>query len=204
MRHGGLLGPLWRGAIWGVARPVAELRATARLHAAGAPVPRPVLVAAHRARGPLWSAVVGTVHVEGARDGLAWLAARPARAELLRGARAAGAAIRRFHDAGGSHADLQIKNLLLRERDGDTEVLVIDLDRARADRAARPRAPHARADAPRARAAQARPRRAGRRARLRGRASPPTAPAIARCAARCSRTCRASGAASRGTRGSYR
>jgi tRNA A-37 threonylcarbamoyl transferase component Bud32 len=133
VRHGGLLGPLWRGAIWGYERPAAELRATARLLAAGAPVPRPVLVAARRERGPLWSAVVGTAHVEGARDGLAWLAAQHARAELLRGARAAGDAIRRFHDAGGSHADLHPKNLLFREREGDVEVLVIDLDRARAD-----------------------------------------------------------------------
>jgi hypothetical protein len=132
VRHGGVLGRLWRGTIWGIARPAAELRATARLRAAGAPVPRPVLVAARRARGPFWSAVVGTQHVEGARDGIAWLAAQPSRAELVRGARAAGAAIRRFHDAGGSHADLQIKNLLLRERDGVAEVLVIDLDCARA------------------------------------------------------------------------
>jgi tRNA A-37 threonylcarbamoyl transferase component Bud32 len=132
VRHGGLLGPLWRGAVWGIARPAAELRATADLRAAGAPVPRPVLVAARRVHGPFWSAVVGTQHVEGARDGIAWLAAQPPRAELERGARAAGAAIRRFHDAGGSHADLQIKNLLLREREGAVEVLVIDLDRARA------------------------------------------------------------------------
>ncbi len=133
VRHGGLLGPLWRDTIWGVARPAAELRATARLLAAGAPVPRPVLVVARRSRGPLWSAVLGTQHVEGARDGIAWLAAQPARAELLRGARAAGAAIRRFHDAGGSHADLHVKNLLLCEHGRDLEVLVIDLDRARAD-----------------------------------------------------------------------
>jgi tRNA A-37 threonylcarbamoyl transferase component Bud32 len=134
VRHGGLFAPVWRGAIWGVARPVAELRANVRLHGAGAPVPQPVLVAAHRARGPLWTAVVGTVHAEGARDGLTWLTARPARSELLRGARAAGAAIRRFHDAGGSHADLNIKNLLLCDCGAGIEVIVIDLDRARADR----------------------------------------------------------------------
>jgi hypothetical protein len=132
VRHGGRFALLWRGAIWGVERPAAELRATAQLFAAGAPVPRPVLVAAHRRRGPLWSAVVGTRHVEEARDGIAWLAAQPAREELVRGARAAGAAIRRFHDAGGSHADLHAKNLLLREREGRTELFVIDLDRARA------------------------------------------------------------------------
>jgi tRNA A-37 threonylcarbamoyl transferase component Bud32 len=133
VRHGGLLGSLWGAAIWGTARPAAELRATERLRAAGAPVPRPLLVVAQRVRGPLWSAVVGTQHVEDARDGVAWLAARPDRPALLRGARAAGAAIRRFHDAGGSHADLHVKNLLFRERGADTEVLVIDLDRARAD-----------------------------------------------------------------------
>ena len=58
----------------------------------GAPVPRPVLVAARRARGPLWSAVVGTVHVEGARDGLRAGSPRGPRApSSLRGARAAGA-----------------------------------------------------------------------------------------------------------------
>jgi len=134
VRHGGLLGGLWRGAIAGVARPVAELRATASLLEAGAPVPRPALVAARRLAGPFWSAVVGTQHVEAARDGVAWLAARPTRTDLWRGARAAGAAIRRFHDAGGSHADLHAKNLLFRERGAETEVLVIDLDRARAGR----------------------------------------------------------------------
>ena len=84
-------------------------------------------------RGPLWSAVVGTVHVEDARDGVAWLAARPAGAELLRGARAAGAAIRRFHDAGGSHADLHVEESAASRARGGADVFVIDLDRARAD-----------------------------------------------------------------------
>jgi len=133
VRHGGWLASLWHGHVLGYARPVAEVDASERLLAAGAPVPRPLLVAARRARGPLWSAVVGTLHVEGARDGVAWLAAQPSRAALVCGARAAGAAIRRCHDAGGSHADLQIKNLLLREPGGAPEVIVIDLDGARAD-----------------------------------------------------------------------
>jgi len=131
VRHGGLLGPLWRGAIWGATRPLAELETTAALRAAGAPVPRPVLVAAHRWAGPLWTAVLGTVHVEGGRDGLAWLASEPDPVRLRRGIRAAGIAIRRFHDAGGRHADLQPKNLLFRECAETTEVTVIDLDRSR-------------------------------------------------------------------------
>jgi hypothetical protein len=39
--------------------------------------------------------------------------------------------VRRFHDAGGRHADLQAANLLVRERGECTGVVVIDLDRAR-------------------------------------------------------------------------
>lgn len=131
VHHGGALGPLWRGTLWGSSRPVRELRVNAALARAGAPVPRPLLVAASRRRGPLWNAVFGTLHVEGARDGWAWLAAKPERSALLGGARALGAAIRRFHDAGGQHADLHLKNLLLREDGGRFEAWVIDLDRAR-------------------------------------------------------------------------
>ena len=132
MRRGGLVGPLWRDTLWGISRPIGELRTSARLAAAGAPLARPVLVAAWRHVGPLWRAVVGTEHAEGPRDGVAWLAGRPDARALQRGARAVGAAIRRFHDAGGEHADLHVKNLLIHERDGRSEVLLIDLDRARA------------------------------------------------------------------------
>jgi len=132
VRHGGWLAGLLRGALWGLGRPTRELYATARLAAAGAPVPRPVLVAGTRLAGPLWTAVVGTVFEEGAADGVAFLASRPDRKRLLRAARAAGRAVRRFHDAGGHHADLHIKNLLLHESDDGARALVIDLDRVRA------------------------------------------------------------------------
>ena len=131
VQHGGWLGPLWRGSIWGPGRPAAEWDVNAGLCQSGAPVPRPALALARRGRGPCWTAVYGTVHIEGARDGLAWLASRPAPTDLLAGARAAGAAIRRFHDAGGTHPDLHLKNLLLREESGTMRVWVIDLDGAR-------------------------------------------------------------------------
>lgn len=132
VHHGGWLGGLFRDRLLGVARPVAELRLTALLHAEGAPVPRPVLVLARR-RAPFWTAVLGTVHEEGALDGLALLEARPERARVLRAAAAAGAAVRRFHDAGARHADLHVKNLLFDETGGATRAVVIDLDGARLD-----------------------------------------------------------------------
>lgn len=139
VRHGGWLGGLLRGALWGLARPTHEIQATARLSAAGAPVPRPVLVAGARLAGPLWTAVVGTVHEEGSADGVAFLGSRPDRKRLLRAAEAAGRAVRRFHDAGGRHADLHIKNLLLHEGEDGSRALVIDLDRVRVDGPPSPR-----------------------------------------------------------------
>ncbi len=131
LHHGGLLGPLLGRALLGTRRPLAELDVSERLRAAGAPVPEPLLVAARRVAGPLWHAAVGTRYQAGAEDALAFLRAHPGRARLLRAASAAGAAVRRFHDAGGRHPDLHLKNLLLREGSGEPEVLVVDLDRAR-------------------------------------------------------------------------
>ena len=131
LRHGGLLGPLLGRTLLGTRRPLGELAVAERLRAAGAPVPCPALVAARRVAGPFWHAAVGTRYEVGTRDVLAFLETHPGRARLLRAATAAGAAVRRFHDAGGCHPDLHLKNLLLRESDGEPEVLVIDLDRAR-------------------------------------------------------------------------
>ncbi len=129
LHHGGLLGPLLADRFWGTGRPRRELEVTAALHAAGAPVPRPGLVIARRHWGPLRRCAVGTVFEAGCVDGLAFLESGPEPPRRLRAAAAAGDAVRRFHDAGASHPDLQIKNLLVREDDAATECLVIDLDR---------------------------------------------------------------------------
>lgn len=128
MRHGGLLAPLWGERIASMARPLQELRVTETLRARGAPVPR-VAAAVGWPAAPLWRAVLGTVHVERSRDGVAWLAAGPPPEEIAAVAAAAGRAVRAFHEAGGRHADLHLKNLLV---DADERVWVIDLDKARA------------------------------------------------------------------------
>jgi len=66
---------------------------------------------------------------EEAQDGVAFLAgARPDQARAA--AAAVGRAMRRFHDAGGRHRDLHVKNVLLRPGPGGLEALVVDLDRA--------------------------------------------------------------------------
>ncbi len=129
--HGGALARLRGGWLWGVRRPLAELEAGALLARRGAPVARPVLVASRRRLGPFASASVGTLLIEGARDGAALLAARPSPARIREAAAAAGEAVRRFHDAGGRHADLHAGNLVFREGAGGLEAFVVDLDRAR-------------------------------------------------------------------------
>lgn len=139
VRHGGLLGRLRGDWLLGLRRPTRELRATARLLEAGAPVARPALVAAHRRIGPLWTAAVGTLYEERSVDGAAFLASRPPREQVLRAAAAAGDAVRRLHGAGGRHADLHLGNLLVREDAGAPEVRVVDLDRARVLPALSPR-----------------------------------------------------------------
>src|SRR5690606_19599880 len=107
--------PLLGGALASARRPLAELAVTARLHEAGAPVPRPLLAIAWR-RGAAWNAAVGTVFLENAVDAAALLAERLPRARLRRVLAASGRAVRRFHDLGGSHPDLHAGNLLVRER----------------------------------------------------------------------------------------
>lgn len=130
--HGGWLGR-WLGAhLLGPGRPVRELATTASLRASGAPVPEPALVWTRRVAGPVWRAAVATVEVPGTLDGERFLRSHPAPDTVILTARAAGRAVRRFHDAGGVHADLHVKNLLVRGQDTvGPEVIVIDLDRAR-------------------------------------------------------------------------
>jgi 3-deoxy-D-manno-octulosonic acid kinase len=129
--HGGLLGPLLGSAFLGMSRPLCELRVTAELRSAGAPVPRPALALGRKIAGPFWDAVVGTYLEPNAVDALLFLESAPELPRLLRAAEAVGSAVRRFHDEGGRHADLHVKNLLIRERDDTAECVVIDLDKAR-------------------------------------------------------------------------
>ncbi|HKJ24630.1 MAG TPA: lipopolysaccharide kinase InaA family protein [Myxococcota bacterium] len=127
--HGGLFGGFLRGALRSPERAFRELAVTAALREAGAPVPQPALAATRRA-GLAWNARVATVFEPDAPDVVAFLARDPAPAAIVRAAEACGRAVRRFHDAGGTHADLHVKNLLLRAAGEAFEAIVVDLDGA--------------------------------------------------------------------------
>jgi len=124
-RRGGLPGRwiadryVWLGA--GRTRPVRELRVLAELAAAGAPVPRPVAARVLRA-GMFYRGDLITERVEDART-----LADAARELPVSRWQDIGRALRRFHEAGGHHADLNARNVLL----APSGVFVIDLDRGR-------------------------------------------------------------------------
>ncbi len=128
-RHGGLLAWLTRGLLLGPGRPLRELRVTARAQASGAPVPQVLCLALWPVLGPLWSALIGTREERPARDLLDELAARPAARERERLAAEVGGAVRRLHDAGVAHRDLQVRNIVVTP-DPTRRIVLVDLDRA--------------------------------------------------------------------------
>jgi len=103
------------------ARPVREISLTLKLHAAGLPVPLPV-AARYERDGLLYRADLITEFLPDTRT----LAACLDEGDVgLPSWAAIGRCIRRFHDHGLCHADLNAHNILLR---GD-EVLLVDFDR---------------------------------------------------------------------------
>ncbi len=104
-------------------RSLAELCLLLQLHAAGLPVPRPV-AARYEQSGIAYRADLITELLPDTHS----LAERLAEGELgLTGWTAIGRSIRRFHEHGVCHADLNAHNILLR---GDDEVFLVDFDRA--------------------------------------------------------------------------
>lgn len=111
---------LWQGEI--ATRPLRELKLMLRMEADGLPVPTAV-AARYQRRGPTYSGDIITCLLPES-----WtLAQYLDHAEMsLPGWAAIGRCIRRFHDRGYCHADLNAHNVLLH---GDSEVYLIDFDR---------------------------------------------------------------------------
>jgi len=137
-RPGGLLARLRPSSLASPERPLAELRAHAALWQRGAPVAEPAFAVARRsAAGRRWHFVVASVRIDDAEPALAAIARASTAQQLAALARAAGAAIRAFHDAGGRHADLHVGNLVA--ACAGERAWIVDLDRARADLRPTPR-----------------------------------------------------------------
>lgn len=127
-RRGGLVARLstsrylWTGLER--SRAFREVRLTARLYQAGLPVPRPVLGGVVR-HGPSYEAALITERLPATRALAEHLAGGDLAPGLLH---EVGQVIRRFHDHGLDHVDLNARNLLVDDSD---RVWLIDLDRCR-------------------------------------------------------------------------
>ena len=122
-RRGGLARLFLRDQYLLVNRPLRELKALLRAQSAGVSVPEPLGVAWKRT-GPAYSGSIATIRLEGVTL-LEYVNSGQidtARIEEC------GRAIRKMHDSGIYHADLQIANIIV----GPSEVSIIDFDNARA------------------------------------------------------------------------
>ena len=124
-RRGGLVARIsqdryfWTGE--NATRPFAEWHLTYHLHRAGLPVPAP-LAARYRRQGRTYTGDLMTERLPGVRSLVEALQAAPLGPG---GWKAVGRCIRRFHDAGVCHSDLNAHNVML----GDGEaVWLIDFD----------------------------------------------------------------------------
>ena len=121
-RRGGLTAPLWGDRYPGASRLVAALAASGEAARRGVPTPEAVALLVERDRGPLVRGYLATEEIGGAED----LAKRAVRGAVTRrDLEEAMRAVRRMHDRGVAHPDLNLGNLLLTA----TGVYIVDLDR---------------------------------------------------------------------------
>jgi len=124
--HGGLIGRFLGDLFLDSTRPHRELFITWRLRTAGISTLDPIASITEKA-GPFWRGYLITRYLARARDLVSFLEGGGSRGERLLVARRAGELLRRVHDMGILHADLQLKNFLVE----DGKVYLIDFDRAR-------------------------------------------------------------------------
>ena len=127
-RRGGLPARLLRDTYFGWnPRPFQELRVTVALHDRGAPVVEVYGAAVERLLPGCYRGWLATRYIDGARTLWEWAAASPPVQERVPLLRNVGKSIRRLHDCGARHPDLNANNVLLGPT---TDVLFIDFDRA--------------------------------------------------------------------------
>ena len=130
-RHGGLLAPLTGDRFLWPGRAPAELRASARLAAAGVPTPEVVAYLLYPAGPLLCRSDVASAEVEDADDLGALLAERAHTADAAAWLAPVAALLDALGRAGARHPDLNVKNVLLARRDGCLVAHVLDVDRVR-------------------------------------------------------------------------
>ncbi len=127
LRRGGLLGGVARRTFLDPRRGWREAAAAETLSARGVATPAVVAARSRRVAPGLYRLDVATERLPAAGDLLAMLRAPQPDLRLL--ASAAGLTLRRAHDAGLRHRDLNAKNLLVPANAARNGLIVLDLDR---------------------------------------------------------------------------
>lgn len=125
-RRGGLLAGLLPDLFLTTQRMLADLEASALALARGVPSAQAVGLMFERRFGPLQAAYLFTEEIQGSVTLAEALSRSPSGWGAIQLAREATLAVRRLHDAGIDHRDLNLGNILVRE----PEVFLIDLDGA--------------------------------------------------------------------------
>jgi len=130
--HGGLLRAITGNFYLFGARSFRELALTEEVRSCGIPTILPIGAIHHRIFYPFYQAYFLSLEVPRAMDLIQFfqeIGAPPSRENLLlkrKTIRSAGLLLRQFHQAGFSHGDLQLKNILVA---GD-QIMLIDFDRS--------------------------------------------------------------------------
>lgn len=136
-RRGGLPAHLWRSLYFGWnPRPFRELRVAAALRARGVPVVEVYGAGVRRVLPGCYRGWMATRYLAGARTLWDWTSQSLPAAARTAMLRSVGQAMRRLHDAGGRHPDLNLNNILIAPPEPGTPagvpaVWLIDFDRAR-------------------------------------------------------------------------
>jgi 3-deoxy-D-manno-octulosonic acid kinase len=136
-RRGGMFEHLLRDGYLGRERFFREVRVTEEARARGVATVEVLAVRSQRVAPWVYRADLVTREIEGARDLQAYLESVAggerawAREDRNRTVTRVAGLVRRMHDAGLHHADLNLKNVLVRGEGQDLECFVIDLDKAR-------------------------------------------------------------------------
>jgi hypothetical protein len=119
---------LWRDRFLGSRRLLANLTVPAEVERRGIATAAPVALLLREGPPSFFRGWLATSEIEEARDLLTRLGETPipTRPQLA----SVAAQVRRAHDQGIEHRDLNLGNLLVRERGAGWEVFLVDLDRA--------------------------------------------------------------------------
>lgn len=127
-RHGGLLAPMTRDLFIAPTRAPAELNASLRLARAGVPTPEFVAYATYPAPLLMRRVDVATREIPESFD-LSEALTRANASVRSQAWNAVAELLRQLAVAGARHHDLNVKNVLLRQRGHELEALALDVDR---------------------------------------------------------------------------